>query len=271
MRKLAALALALALPWPGASAAHLSVEFSGSLGGGFHAEFSGFGGRHRFETGFAPGFLGMGLLVPDFAEAVQMRFEDRFADIVAEYDDGVANIEDYYSTDDYEDVVDDTERLVDRYDWFVTGVERSIEHLDSFIDLANDKLTFLEELLADYQARDDLSETRLERIEDWITTLQDHTQLKIDLLTERQTTLTESLPTYQDFQSQITTYLDDIVAAGSGSGGDDSGESASALRSLAANVACDDARQPAGAIPEPHGLALAGIAALAALRRPRRG
>lgn len=270
MKKLAALVLALALPSSGASAGQLSFEISGSLGGGFHAEFNGVGRRHGFGGAFAPGFLGIGLLVPDLAAATQMRFEDRFADLMAEYDDGLASIDDYYASDDYNDVVDDAERLVDRYDWFVTGVDRSIEHLGSFIDLATDKLTFLDDLLADYQARDDLSETRLERITDWITTLQDQTQLKIDLLTERQTTLTESLPTYQDFQSQLTTYVDDIVAAGGGSTGGGQSDSARALRAVAADVAGGGVDQPVGAVPEPNGLALAGMAALAALHRSRR-
>ena len=59
---------------------------------------------------------------------------------------------------------------------------------------------------------DDLSETRLERIVDWITSAQDMLSLRIDLLTYKQTTLEENLTTYTTFQTDLTSYLDEIVA-----------------------------------------------------------
>ncbi len=265
MRRLAAIVCLVAASARPAVAASLSL--------GFSAGFAGGGGVHERHSGmFGGGFFGL-----DHVEAAQARFEDRFADLTATYDDGLAEIEDYYASDDYFDVVDDAQRLVDRYDWFLTGIERTIDHLGDFIESANDRLTFLQELLTDYQARDNLSETRLARIEDWLTGLQDHVQLKIDLLTEQQTTLTENLPTYQEFQTELTTFYDDIVAAGGGtSSDDDDGGSAAALRALSAvstDAGC--AVMPeldSGSVPEPHSLVLAGLAATAihGVRRHRR-
>ena len=124
--------------------------------------FAGGGHRHGGRGHSAPS-----------VDMIQNNFKDRLADIMSSYDDGVADGEDYYSTDAYADLVGETEWLVDRYDWFITGVERTIGHIDDYIARANDDLAFYDDLLADYEARDDLSETRLTRIVDWITTAQD--------------------------------------------------------------------------------------------------
>lgn len=239
----------------------------GLLGGFFHGGFGGgFGGL------LDGGFLGLSNF-----EAQQARYEEKFADITAAYDDGVANIENFYASDEYDDVVDDATRLVHRYDFFVTRVEHSIDFLGTAIDASNDSLTFVQDLLADYQSRD-LSEKRLAHIEDVLTTVQDNIQLKIDFLTEKQTTLTENLPTYQDFQSQLTTYRDTIVAAGGGTT-DDEDASSAAHRALAATTesaatasggVCAAPSGGPSAVPEPSAASLAVIASVALLRRRRR-
>jgi hypothetical protein len=169
-------------------------------------------GRHE-KFGWGGLALGFGFFDP---ERLQSRFDSRFEDLQANYDEGVANTEDFFSTDDYTDIVDGTERLSDKYELFVSGVDRSIDRLGNFIDIANDDLTYYNDLLADFQARDDLSESRLERIEAWITRITDRLTDKIDLLTEKQTTLSDNLPTYQAFQTDIDAFLADIIAAGGG-------------------------------------------------------
>jgi hypothetical protein len=71
------------------------------------------------------------------------------------------------------------------------------------------------------------------------------------------------------------TYLDDITAAGGdSSSGEDSSESATALRALAAtgtSIACQTAALVAGdAVPEPPSVAVATLAAIASPRIWRR-
>jgi hypothetical protein len=303
-------ALALAVAWapPGAHAGSLNFNFSASIGdheieGSFEGgklNFSGlddfnlrgfnlggllddlhFGGLGRFGSAFGlfgghGGFHGGGLLASVAPELAQMRFEDRFADIVADYDDGLASIDDYYSSDEYDDVLDDMGRLVDRYDWFVIGVENQIDYLGDAIDRSNERLDYFDDLLADYQERDDLSERRLARIEDWITTIQDGIQFKIDLLSDRQTDLTEGLPTYEAFQTEITDYLAEITAAGGTTGEENAAALALAASTpLAAAVASGEVVGPelvanAAAVPEPNAAVLALLAAGGVAMRMRR-
>ncbi len=256
-----------------AEAAHF--KFSGSWGRGeFSLNFGHPGGL--FDGGilggglFDGGILGGGLLGGFADELRQSRFEHRFEDIMTAYDDGLANVTDFYSSDDYADIVIDTERLLNRYDSFVTGVDRSIDRLGETIDFANDRLTFFDDLLAKYQERDDLSEARLERIEDLIAGAQDLISLKIDLLTDRQSTLQENFAGYQEFQTTLTGYRDEIVAAGGGV--TDSAtlsatvEPASGLRALSTSEAAVDCDAPAissgsaAIVPEPAAATLALVA-----------
>lgn len=236
------------------------ISFSG--GGGM-------GGGHRH------GGRGHGGLDVD---VIQNRFEDQLADIMSAYDDGVADSEDYYSSDDYADLVGETEWLVDSYDWFLTSVERTIEHIDDYIASANDDLTFYGELLAKYEARDDLSETRLARIVDWITSAQDMLTLRIETLTYKQTTLEENLATYTTFQTDLTSYLDEIVAAGGGTVATGDGtDDAAALQALAltgmggCSAISSGTAPPVTPVPEPSAaaglIAIAGAAGLRAARR----
>jgi hypothetical protein len=260
MKRSLAIACLLVIAATPAVAAH--IPFSPGL--------AGLGG-----WGLGPGSVGRGggLLVSSFTELMQERFENRLTDLMMEYDDGLAELDDYYASDDYADVVDDVERLVDRYDWFVTGFERSIDRLGDVISAANDRLEFLNELLTDYQSRDDLAETRFERIEDWITGLQDHLQFGIDLWTEQQSTLSEKLATYQGFQTQLTTYFDEIVVAGGGTVGDGDGEAALAATNvpgMEVGTECVMASfSVGGAVPEPGSCASAMLAAVAAFHARR--
>ncbi len=276
--------LTLGLAGP-ANAAHF--EFNGDWGHGSFDINIGHGGLFRggiLGGGFLDGgFLGGGLLggglLGGFADEFrQGLFEDRFEDLQADYDDGLANITDFYSSDEYTDIVDHTDRLVDRYGSFVTGVDRSIDRLGDAIDFANDRVTSLDELLAKYQERD-LSEERLARIERLINGAQDLLEVKIDLLTDRQTTRQENLVGNQEFQPTLTSYRDEFVAAG-GSGSD-----AAALASLVAStstlkamsssetaVQCDAATGgdvPAAPVPEPAAAVLALMAALGLAHRSR--
>jgi hypothetical protein len=247
-------------------------EGVGLLGFGHDRGGFAFGvGSARHET-FGWGGLALGFGFLD-AERLQARFENRFEDLQSDYEDGVANIEDFFSTDDYTDIVDGTERLSDRYELFVNGVDRSINRLGNIIDIANDDLTYYNDLLADFQARDDLSESRLDRIESWITRITDRLTDKIDLLTEKQTTLEDNLPTYQSFQTDIGTFLSDIIAAG---GGATETTSSAAVRMVAASSFSTDEVTIAGVdssteasfatqlspstVPEPASMALSFLA-----------
>jgi hypothetical protein len=246
---------------------------------GFGLGGLGLGGHHG---GFGHGG-GLGSFGLD-TERIQTRFEDKFADLQSDYDTGVEEIEDFYSSDDYTDVVDGVERLVDRYDLFLSGVERSIERLGDFIEIATDDLAFYDDLIAEYEARDDLSEQRLERILDRLTNFQEHLTTKIDFLTEKQTSLSDSLPTFQTFSGDLSTYLTDIISAGAGTTDDSSNETASAalasmaLRSMAPPLAAEESfcevpseMLEATAAPEPAAMLLSLMAAsIFVLRRPTR-
>jgi hypothetical protein len=274
MRQLTITFAVIALAAQTAQAGHLGFGPGGLGLGGHHGEF-----RHGGGPG---GFGGFGL----DTEQIQTRFEDKFADLQTDYDTGLEEIDDFYSSDEYGDVVDGVERLTDRYDLFLSGVERSIERLGDFIEIVTDDLTFYDELIAEYEARDDLSAERLERILDRLTNQQERLTTKIDFLTEKQTSLSESLPTFQDFSSGLSTYLADIISAGGGTIDDSSNETAaamlaaSALRStspLAALVAdesfCEtpSAMLEATVAPEPAAILLSLMAAsIFVLRRPKR-
>jgi hypothetical protein len=219
--------------------------------GGMHG-----GGRHGGHRGFGYGIFN--------TEATQSYFEDTFSDLMTEYDDGLAGIEDYYNSDEYDDVVSDVELLSDRYGFFLNGIERAIDRFDSMLTSLNDQNTYFDDLLAEYQADEELSEERLERIETWITTIQDILGLKIDVITEKKTTLTENYDTYTTFGEEIDSYLDSIITASGGTV--DTDETSTETSALAASAplyanaevvaACEQASAAATAVPEPQGVAL---------------
>lgn len=261
-----------------AQAGHLGLGGPGGLGlGGHHGEFGGGGG-------FGGGGFGLGGGLN--AEAMQTRFETKFEDLQTDYDTGLADIEDFYSSDEYADVVDGVETLTERYDWFLTGVERTIERLGDYISMATEDLTFYEDLLAKYEADEDISEERLERLTTRLTDIQDMLTIKIDYLTAKQTTLSDNFGSYQTFSDDLATYLADITTAGGGTT-DGTTEvtsalsllSSSPLMALASTTAdddmtfCDVPDEPAeaSAAPEPSTfLIFVAALGLVAVRRPRR-
>jgi hypothetical protein len=250
-----------------------------------HAGHMGFGGMGGGGFGRHPGggdFAGLGGGGFD-TERVQTRFESQFEALQADYDDGLAEIEDFYNSDEYTEIVDDAETLVDRYDLFLGGIERAVERFDDFLAILNDDLVFYGDLLAEYEAREDLSAERLERITTRLTNIQEHLTDKIETLTERQTSLTENLGTYQTFSEGLATYLAEIVAAGGGTTDSETTAAASvtsspiALMSIAESAAsaehaalCElpQAATAASAVPEP-GARLLGAIALAGAILPR--
>jgi hypothetical protein len=246
------------------------------VGDGFGL-FGGFGG---FEFGHRGGFDGFGggfgLGVLD-ADRTQERFENRFDGLKTQYEDGVADVEDFFTSDEYDNILGKTESLTDRYGLFVSGVERSIDRLYDVISIANDDLTYYNDLLADYQADDTLSEQRLARIERWIGRVTDALDLKIDWLTEKQTDLQTGLPTYQAFQTDLSAFLIDITAAGSST--EDAAASLKALANLASVTSESDevmcaagsgSLSPATSVPEPSMVALALLGAGGWMSRRRR-
>ncbi len=250
--------------WPGGFGAW---GFGGFEFGDHHHEFGGFGGN------FGLGFFDV--------DRIQTRFENRFDTLKTQYDDGVAGGADFFMSTEYDRIVDKTETLSDRYDWFVGGVEHSIDRLGDFISMANDDVTFFNDLLMKYQEDDSISAARLERIEMWINRATDRLDMKIDTLTEKQTTLQTNLPTFEMFQTDLSMFLSDIVAAGTSG----SSASASSLTSLASSAITMPVTESSGslsasgalalssaAVPEPSLAALlllgaAGIPAMTCLRR----
>jgi hypothetical protein len=253
----------------GASAVHAHGGSGGSELGWFRGPgFGGFSFNHHGELGSLG--LGFGLGLFD-AERTQERFENRFDNLMTRYEEGVAG-EDFFSTNEYDRIVDGTELLSDRYSLFVSGVERNIDRLTDIISIANDDLTYFNDLLADYQADEDLSAERLARIERWINRVTDALDTKIDYLTDKQSTLQTNLPTYQSFQTDITTFLSDIVAAGSGTT-DTSADltSLASLMSAANDCPAGSLSLAPASVPEPSvtGLILLSTSALLAARKKR--
>lgn len=171
-----------------------------------------YGGNHGGFYGLGLGFP-LGFYDPERAQA---RFENRFDSLMTQYDEGVAGSSDFFMSTEYDHIVDKTELLTDRYGLFLSGVERNVDRLGDIISIANDDLTYYNNLLADNQADDSLSPERLARIEQWIMRVTDRIDTKVDFLTDKQTTLQTNLPTYQSFQTELSTFLSDIVAAGGG-------------------------------------------------------
>ena len=205
----------------------VSPAYSHGDGGGFRGldDFGGFGfgfGGHREFGGFG-GDFGLGFFD---AERSQTRFESQFDTLKTNYADGVANVTDFFTTTQYDNIVSKTERLDDRYGLFVSSVTRSIDRISSLISTTNDDIAYFNDLLADYQADTSLSATRLDRIEAWIGRITDRLTTRVNSLTDKQTTLQTNLPTYQTFQMDIDTFLSDIQAAG---GGTSSGSPSSAV------------------------------------------
>lgn len=238
-----------------AQASHMGIGSFGLYHSGFdHGGFGrhGFGGYYRGLGGFN-------------TDRLQSRFEDKFDYLMSEYDSGLAELEDFYNTDEYTGVVEGMERLVDRYDLFVSGVERTVERLDDVVAIANDDLSYYTDLLADYEARDDLSEERLDRIVMRLTRVQDHLSMKIESLTEKQTTLSGNFDSYQMFSTELSDYLTEITAASGGM--TDAGDSAteilaasSAIAALAATSASSTLFDEAAHIEAPQ-LAVVGMTA----------
>src|SRR6185295_9700118 len=156
---------------------------------------------------FLGGFGSLGLFGGDFGlgyfniDRIQTRFEDQFDALKTQYNDGVAGSTDFFTSTEYDTIVNKTERLDDRYGLFVDGVQHSIDRLTDQISLTNDDISFYNDLLAKYQADTSISSTRLDRIELVIGHITDRLTTRVDSLTDKQTTLQTNLPTYQSFQT----------------------------------------------------------------------
>ncbi|MFO0789033.1 MAG: PEP-CTERM sorting domain-containing protein [Pirellulales bacterium] len=222
----------------------------------------GFGDDHH-GRGFGDGFgFGFGFFdVADVVDNVQGRFADRLDTLQTQYDNGVADNTDFFTTSLYDRIVNRTERLSDQYGLFLSGVQHGIDRIGDVITTYSDDLTYYNDLLTNYQADDTISAARLARIEAYINRITDRLTTKIDNLTETQTTLQTNLPTYQSFQTDISTFLTDIQNAGSGT---DTTTTTSGLKSLVAAAtmtastssgslaACDSLPlSSGGAVPEP--------------------
>jgi hypothetical protein len=239
------------------SAGLVSPSCAGMMGlGGIHGGAFRGGGR-----GFGGGF---GMFGVSNTEAAQNYFEDSFSALVTQYDEGVAEIDDFYSSDAYGDLVGKVELLSDRYSFFLNGVDRTLARFDSLLISLNDEITYFDDLLAEYQANENLSAERLERIESWITSIQDILGLNVEIITEKKSLLAEDYATYTAFGDKINSYLDTIAVAEGGSL--DSNKAITESPALAARAvhyacadvvaACEETASNTLVVPEPRTVAL---------------
>jgi hypothetical protein len=158
---------------------------------------------------------GMGIWADEWLET---RFEKKFERLMNKYDEGLADVEDFYNSEEYMNVVDGVELLIERHDSFLMKVEWSVEDVGDLIDHANEHLMRIE----DWLAKDDTDEMMPWKDhmwhDEWLMRAEDILTMKIETLTMKQETLMEKLSMYQSFHMELTDYLDQIVDAANPSG-----------------------------------------------------
>ncbi|QDU56110.1 hypothetical protein [Aeoliella mucimassa] len=250
-------------------------SFGGRSGGG--GGFVNLGGRSHHGDFGVGGTFGFDIVHVD---EPQTKYESIFDTLVEQYETDLTEIDDYYTTDDYSEILDNMEWLVVNYDLFLSSVERSIERLDDVLGIANEDLTYYTDLLTEYEANTELSEDTLERIIERLTAAQERITEQIETLTNTQTTLNDNLATYTTFADEIGTYLDEMLAAGGTSSddtstdtsdSDDTGSEESAIVSAVAATSPYEAA-PAHVVPEPasYFTAIAGAMCLLGISRAAR-
>ena len=222
-----------------------------SHGHGWH--FHGWG-RFKF------GSIGWGHFDP------QGRIEDKFADLMDAYDAGVQEVEDFFNSDEYQEIVDDLENLIDKDDHYLERIELRIEGVGNKIEHLEDKLSMIEEGWDPNQLGD-----LPDKWQDWAEHLH---ELKSDVLSnilerlsEKQTSLEESLDENLMLNDDLNDYLEEILGSG---GAAEVVESATAMIELPLSVTHPTlGAGSVGVIPEPNTFVLAMLGCLG-LRRARR-
>ncbi|MEM8945361.1 MAG: hypothetical protein AAGD11_09270 [Planctomycetota bacterium] len=183
-----------------------------------------------------------------FGENLQTRFEDRFDDLMAEYEDGLEAIEDFFASEEYTEVVDDVATLIDRHDAYLDRLERRVDGIDDVISFVDQRIQSLEDLLMDFQDNEELAESRLLPLDDLLQWRIDHLGGRIDDLRERQADLDEFLPNAVTFNDELLTYFDQISTAGSPADDfvdDEPVESATSSTAFATSVTAVNIPEPA--------------------------
>lgn len=166
-----------------------------------------------------PGDHGLGFWGDEWLES---HFESKFDRLMTDYDAGLNDVEDFFNSEEYMDVVDGVERLIDRHDSFLMKVEWQIEGVGDLIDRANEHLMKIEDWLADHPADEMTTSDKHMWFDDWLMHAEEHVTMKIDWLTMKQMTLMDNLSMYESFQMELTDYLDEIVGAAMPSGAETS-------------------------------------------------
>lgn len=262
------------------SAGPITSWLGGGHGGDGLAGFGRGGGLfHRRPLG---GFWSGGWFGPgygswfDAGDWMQDRFETRLDNFKSDYDEAVAEDPDFYTSDEYDDMVERLDRLTDRYDRFVSFEQSAIEGLGTCIDNVNDRLDDLDEWLAENPDHQWLQK-HLTRVTDWLTD-------KVDLLTERQKSLSASLEDHLAFQTELEAYYNEVANAGNppaemaallATVDPASGENAAVAEAAAmAATAAPLGRGTVASVPEPMSIVLLAPAAMLLLtlrRRPHNG
>lgn len=215
-----------------------------------------------------PGGFGWGH--PGFWDP-KVRIEEKFANLMESYDMGVEEIEDFFQSDEYTEIVEDLEHLIDKDDWY-------LEHAQHKSDRLAELIGHLEEKLLSYQEdpnaeqENDTSDEHDGWKGKWHMMKEEFLTKVIDRLTEKQTTLDDNLDMHALLNEELNTYLDEILVAG---GMTEELTEVSGLMSDSNNQASlalsENASITSLGVPEPGTSALALLSLLSIdLRRRRR-
>lgn len=143
-------------------------------------------------------------------EKVEQKYEDKFDTLSSELDDLIATVPDYADTDDYQELVDDIEKLIDRHGDFIDRVDAKIENISKAIDQTGKSIEHLDEVLHRLENNTHIPAKALEQIENQIERAKSRIEDRIDSLEAKKTALEDKLEQYGVFQSQVEDYLHDV-------------------------------------------------------------
>jgi hypothetical protein len=141
---------------------------------------------------------------------IEQKFEDKFDTLSSELDDLIATVPDYADTDDYQELVDDIEKLIDRHGDFIDRVDAKIEHISDAIDRTGDSIEHLDDVLDRLHNNTHIPAKALAQIEKQIERAKSRIEDRIESLEAKKSALEDKLEQYGVFQSEVEDYLDNV-------------------------------------------------------------
>ncbi|QDU91389.1 hypothetical protein Pla175_48110 [Pirellulimonas nuda] len=151
------------------------------------------------------------------ADSVQGKFETDFSGLQMDYDDGLANISDFFESPEYTAVVSGVEHLISKHDIFLNGVELSIDALGRPADALNRSISRFDDLVNKIGALN-LPGNAAAHVEAALGLAENRVLSIRDRLLEPQMALAGKLEGYQEFNTEMQDYLDSIIDAASENG-----------------------------------------------------